>query len=164
VIIWGRTRHAPGGDPLDEIDLKILAVLQESFPLVDRPFRKLAESLGIEEDELIRRVSRLKELGLIRRIGPILDLRRLGMIGVLVAMKVSPEDADQISSVVNEYDEVSHNYLRPNESGYNMWFTVSAPEERVDEIISEIRRRTGREMLVLPTIRIFKIGVKFDII
>lgn len=164
MIIWERIRHAPGGDPLDEIDLRILAALQESFPLVDRPFRVLAESLGIEEEELIRRVSRLKGLGLIRRIGPILDLRRLGMIGVLVAMRVSPEDADRISTVVNEYEEVSHNYLRPNESGYNMWFTLSAPEERVDEIISEIRRRTGREMLVLPTIRIFKIGVKFDII
>ncbi|MDH7597848.1 MAG: AsnC family transcriptional regulator [Methanothrix sp.] len=149
---------------MDEIDLRILAALQESFPLVERPFMELAESLGIEEDELIRRVSRLKELGLIRRIGPILDLRRLGMIGVLVAMKVSPEDADIVSSVVNEYDEVSHNYLRPNDSGYNLWFTISAPAERVDEIISEIRSRTGRKMLVLPTIKIFKIGVKFDII
>ncbi|MCX8206985.1 MAG: AsnC family transcriptional regulator [Methanothrix sp.] len=149
---------------MDEIDLRILAVLQESFPIVERPFLKLAESLGIGEDELIRRVVRLKELGLIRRIGPILDLRRLGMSGVLVAMKVSPEDADVVSSVVNEYDEVSHNYLRPNDSGYNLWFTISAPAERVDEIISEIKRRTGREMLVLPTIKIFKIGVKFDII
>ncbi|MGD9912391.1 Lrp/AsnC family transcriptional regulator, partial [Methanothrix sp.] len=71
---------------MDELDLRILAALQESFPLVDRPFRMLADDLGIEEEELIRRVSRLKGLGLIRRIGPILDLRRLGMIGVLVAM------------------------------------------------------------------------------
>lgn len=149
---------------MDEIDLRILAALQESFPLAERPFLELAESLDMEEDELIRRVSRLKELGLIRRIGPILDLRRLGMSGVLVAMRVSPEEADSVSSVVNEYDEVSHNYLRPNESGYNLWFTISAPSERVDEIISDIKRRTGREMLVLPTIRIFKIGVKFDII
>lgn len=149
---------------MDETDLRILAALQESFPLVERPFLELAKELGIEEDELIKRVSRLKELGLIRRIGPILDLRRLGLSGVLVAMRVSPEDADQVSAAVNEYDEVSHNYLRPNESGYNLWFTISAPEERVGEIISEIKRRTGREMLVLPTIRIFKIGVKFDII
>lgn len=149
---------------MDEIDLRILSALQESFPLVERPFLELAESLGIEENELIKRVSRLKEVGLIRRIGPILDLRRLGMSGVLVAMKVSPGYADSVSSVVNEYDEVSHNYLRPNESGYNLWFTISAPAERVDEIISEIKRRTGCEMLVLPTIKIFKIGVKFDII
>ncbi|HNX10415.1 MAG TPA: Lrp/AsnC family transcriptional regulator, partial [Methanothrix sp.] len=66
--------------------------------------------------------------------------------------------------IVSEYDEVSHNYLRPNESGYNLWFTVSATKERIQEILQDIRARTGRKMLVLPTIRIFKIGVKFDII
>ena len=44
-----------------------------------------------------------------------------------------------------------------------MWFTVSATEERIQEVLEEIRKSTGRKMLVLPTGRIFKIGVKFDI-
>jgi len=66
--------------------------------------------------------------------------------------------------VVNQYQEVSHNYLRPNASGYNLWFTVSASDERIQEILEEIKRLTGRAMLVMPTGRIFKIGVKFDII
>ncbi len=156
-----------GGIPieiLDELDLKILAYLQESFPLVERPFEQIAESLGSNEAEIIERVSRLKELGLIRRIGPILDLRRFGHTGVLVAMKASVDDADRISSIVNEYDEVSHNYLRPNDSGYNLWFTISAPKERIDEILADIKRKTQLDMIVLPTIKIFKIGVKFDII
>lgn len=110
------------------------------------------------------RMAGLQKDGLVRRIGPILDLRKLGRSGMLAALKVSREEADRAAQIINEYPEVSHNYLRPDESGYNLWFTVSASEERIQEILQEIRDRTGRKMLVLPTLRIFKIGVKFDII
>ncbi|OPY45610.1 MAG: hypothetical protein A4E47_00920 [Methanosaeta sp. PtaU1.Bin028] len=148
----------------DEQDLRILAEVQDAFPLVSRPFQELGQRLGMEEEEVLRRVSRLKDMGLIRRIGPILDLQRLGRRGVLVALKVRPEESCAASEVVNSYDEISHNYLRPSETGYNLWFTVSAPQERIVEILEEIRDRTGLPQMVLPTRRIFKIGVKFDIL
>ena len=82
----------------------------------------------------------------------------------MAALEVSREEADRAAEVINEYTEVSHNYLRPDESGYNLWFTVSATEERIQEILQDIKTKTGRKMLVLPTLRIFKIGVKFDIV
>lgn len=148
---------------MDETDLKLLARVQEGFPLVKRPFHTLGESLGISEAEAIVRLDRLKSDGLIRRIGPIMDLRKLGYSGVLVALKVPAEKADEVAEVVNEYEEVSHNYLRPNETGYNLWFTISAKEQRILEALDEIKSKTGMKQLVLPTIRIFKIGVKFDI-
>jgi len=147
----------------DAIDRRILAAVQEGFPITSRPFQVLGENLNLSEEEVIARLERLKEEGLVRRIGPILDMRKLGCGGVLVAMQVSAEEADEAAQVVNEYQEVSHNYLRPNQSGYNMWFTVSAPEERIAEILQEISAKTGKRQLVLPTKRIFKIGVKFDI-
>lgn len=148
---------------MDELDSKLLAAVQEGFPLASRPFLILGEALGISEAETIERLERLANEGLIRRIGPILDLRRLGCSGVLVALMVSAEEAASAAEIVSEYKEVSHNYLRPNESGYNLWFTVSAKEERIQEILAEIKSRTGKRQLVLPTTKIFKIGVKFDI-
>jgi DNA-binding Lrp family transcriptional regulator len=148
---------------MDEIDCQLLAAVQEGFPLASRPFQVLGKDLGISEPETLERLGRLEKEGLIRRIGPILDLRKLGCGGVLVALRVPSEGADEAALVVNEYDEVSHNYLRPNGTGYNLWFTVSAKEERIAEILCEIKSRTGLEQLVLPTTRIFKIGVKFDI-
>ena len=149
---------------MDDTDLKILAAVQEEFPLVSRPFRALGVKLGLGEDEVISRLEKLERDGLVRRLGPILDIRKLGLSGVLVAVKVSEEEAQGVADVVDLYEEVSHNYLRPNDSGYNMWFTISAKEDRIQEILTEIRSRTGRKILVLPTDRIFKIGVKFDIV
>jgi DNA-binding Lrp family transcriptional regulator len=148
----------------DETDLKLLAAVQESFPITSLPFEALGATLGLEEAETLARLERLVRDGLVRRIGPILDLRKLGCSGVLVAVQVAAEDAEEVSQVVNGYREVSHNYLRPNDSGYNLWFTVSASEGRIQEILNEIRAKTGKKQVILPTKKIFKIGVKFDII
>lgn len=149
---------------MEEIDLKLLSAVQDGFPITARPFRDLGLALGLAEEEVIERLASLQKEGLVRRIGPVLDLRKLGRSGILAALEVPTEEADGAAQVINEYTEVSHNYLRPNESGYNLWFTVSATEERIQEILQEIRIKTDRKMLVLPTLRIFKIGVKFDII
>jgi DNA-binding Lrp family transcriptional regulator len=149
---------------MDEIDLELLSAVQDGFPITSRPFRDLGDAMGLDEEEVMQRMASLQKDGLVRRIGPILDLRKLGRSGMLAALKVSREEADRAAQIINEYPEVSHNYLRPDESGYNLWFTVSASEERIQEILQEIREKTGRKMLVLPTLRIFKIGVKFDII
>jgi len=149
---------------MDEIDRELLSAVQDGFPITARPFRDLGRALGLAEEEVIKRLASLQKEGLLRRIGPVLDLRKLGRSGILAALEVPTEESDGAAQVINEYTEVSHNYLRPNESGYNLWFTVSATEERIQEILQEIRIKTGRKMLVLPTLRIFKIGVKFDII
>jgi DNA-binding Lrp family transcriptional regulator len=149
---------------MDEIDLKLLAVVQDGFPVTPRPFRDLGVALGMSESEVMARLAGLQSEGLVRRIGPILDLRKMGRSGILAALEVPIDEADRAAEVVNQYSEVSHNYLRPNESGYNLWFTISAHDERIQEILKEIRSRSGRKLLVLPTGRIFKIGVKFDII
>jgi DNA-binding Lrp family transcriptional regulator len=149
---------------MDEIDLELLSAVQDGFPVSPRPFRDLGTALGLKEEEVILRLAGLQKDGLVRRIGPIIDLRKLGRSGILAALKISQDEADGAAIIINEYPEVSHNYLRPDESGYNLWFTVSASEERIQEILQEIRTKTGLKMLVLPTLRIFKIGVKFDII
>jgi DNA-binding Lrp family transcriptional regulator len=149
---------------MDEVDRRLLSAVQDGFPITPRPFRSLGEDIGISESETLERLDRLQRDGLVRRIGPILDMRKLGCSGVLVALAVMEDEADYIAQAVNQYLEISHNYLRPNESGYNIWFTVSASEKRIEEILDEIGSRTGKKMLVLPTLRIFKIGVRFNII
>jgi len=147
---------------LDDVDKKILNAIQIDFPIVNKPFEELGKTLGLKEDDLIRRIQRLQKEGAIRRIGPIISTKKTGGMGTLVAMKIPPDRVDEIAGIINEYEEVSHNYLRP--ANFNVWFTVSAnSEERLTEILEELKEKTGCELRNLPTKRLFKIGVKFNI-
>ncbi len=147
---------------LDEVDKKILNTIQLDFPLVHRPFHELGKTLGLKEEEVIRRIKRLQSEGAIRRIGPIISTKKTGGVSTLVAMKVPQEKVDEVAGIINQYDEVSHNYMRP--AKYNIWFTLSAENDgRLQEILHEITGKTGYEVINLPTKRLFKIGVKFEI-
>ncbi len=147
---------------MDDIDKAILNMIQIGVPLTRRPFEELGKGLDISGEEVISRVKRLKTAGAIRRIGPIIDIKKLGGSSTLIAMDAPSERVDEVAAIINEYPEVSHNYLRPNK--YNIWFTVSASDkERLDQILGEIGDRTGCEYINLPVVKMFKLGVRFDI-
>ncbi|MFQ6097595.1 MAG: AsnC family transcriptional regulator [Armatimonadota bacterium] len=148
---------------MDETDRQLLDLLQDQFPLVERPYRELGRRLGLSEDEVIRRVAELKRANVVRRIGATFEPRRLGYVSTLVACRVPEDRVDDFARVVSEYPEVTHNYER--EHDYNVWFTVIAPSgERLNEIIENIKRETGvSELHSLPAVRVHKINVTFDL-
>ncbi|WNY27938.1 hypothetical protein MmiEs2_01170 [Methanimicrococcus stummii] len=147
---------------LDDIDRKLINLIQLNFPISAHPFEEIANEIGTTEDIVISKLSRLKNEGIIRRIGPIINTRGIGGTNTLAAVKVPAGQVDAAAAVINRYDEVSHNYLRNEE--YNVWFTVSAPtQDRLNQILSEIQTELNCPLLDLPTIQQFKIQVNFHV-
>lgn len=150
---------------LDEIDKQLLQLTQDEFSIMKRPWKELGNRLKITEEEVLLRLKRLCNKGVIRKIGPILNTQKLGLsASTLIAMKVPEEKIEQVASIINEYESVSHNYQREHE--YNLWFTIrTSDEKKLRRTIEEIKRRTeipDANILDLPTLRVFKIDVRFQ--
>ena len=150
---------------MDILDRKLLNIIQSEFPLVDEPYTEIGDQLGIDEDEVLERLARLRSANVVRQISAIFDTRRLGYKTTLVAMAFPPEDLHDAAMVVNEHPGVSHNYAREG-SFYNLWFTLAvAPDEDLPEAVNAMAARTGAlQHRLMPTIRFFKIGVNFDMV
>lgn len=156
--------HADQQQQLDAIDKKLLNDIQWVFPLVDRPYLEIAKKHEISEEDVMRRISILKEMGIIRQINAIFDTRRLGYKSALIAFAVKPEKLDNVAEMVNKHPGVSHNYERNHE--YNMWFTLAVPPG--SDIKQDLYKMASLEGVikyrVLPTLKLYKIGVRLDMV
>lgn len=149
---------------IDSLDKQLLNEIQWQFPLVDKPFLEISKRYNVSEDEVLERIKILKRIGLIRQINAIFDTRRLGYKSTLVAFSVLQDKLDQVANEVNRHPGVSHNYERNHE--YNMWFTLAVPPfgdmKRDLEHMASLDGVT--KYRVLPTLRLYKIGVKLDVL
>ncbi|AOT69166.1 Lrp/AsnC family transcriptional regulator [Geosporobacter ferrireducens] len=146
---------------MTEIEKLVLNELQKGIPLVERPFMIIGEKLRISEDAVIDIVNVLKRKDYIRRFGGILDVNKLDVKSILIGMKVEPQDIKRVTTLINAYKGVTHNYERKDD--YNLWFTLmEQSQKKLNETIAEIRVKTGvKEMLCLPSIKKYKTSVFF---
>ena len=146
---------------LDNIDRKLIGLLQAEFPLTAEPYADTGLRLGIDGDEVIHRIAQLKESGIIRQISPVLDARRLGYRVTLVAMRVTEAQLDKAAQLIFEHPGVSHCYERDHH--FNLWFTLAIPPDA--DIDTDLERMTSPisvdTVFALPAIKLFKIGAFF---
>jgi DNA-binding Lrp family transcriptional regulator len=146
-------------------DATLLGVLQEGVPFSQRTFADLGHRCGLSEEDVLARIQTLKHDRVIRQISAIFDTRSLGYASSLVAAQVAPEQLDAAVAVINSHPGVSHNYLRNHE--FNLWYTLAvSPASRLglEETVDLLHRRSGAQSTrLLPTLRLFKIGVHFEV-
>jgi len=159
-----RERKHGAATPLDELDKRLLNLMQGSFPIAPRPYQHVASLAGISEAEAMGRTERLLKARIIRQVTPIFDTRALGYSSMLVAAKVDPHYPHRAASVINEHPGVSHNYLRNHD--FNLWFTIATePDSRLglEGTLEVLAREAGAESLrQLPTLRLFKIRMDLE--
>jgi len=148
---------------MDEIDKKILNILQKEFPLEERPFYAIAEKCGISEEEALSRIQKMKDEGIIRRIGAVFDGAKLGRVSTLCAARVPQDKLEKFVNAVNVSKGVTHNYLRDNE--YNVWFTLNvSTAQEMESFLADLKKKTGiTDILDMRAVRTFKINATFEV-
>jgi siroheme decarboxylase len=159
-----RSRKLGAAIPLDEVDKRLLNLMQGSFPIAPRPYQHVAAASGISESDALARVKQLIDERIIRQVTPIFDTRALGYSSMLVAAKVDPENPWRAANVINQHPGVSHNYLRNHE--FNIWFTIATEPDSplgLDRTLEVLAQEAGAESVrQLPTLKLFKIRMDLE--
>jgi DNA-binding Lrp family transcriptional regulator len=159
-----RSRKGGAAAPIDDVDRRVLNLMQGGFPLDPRPYAAVAAAAALTEDEVLLRVRRLIDDRIIRQVTPIYDTRALGYGSMLVAAKVDPEHPWRAAKIINSHPGVSHNYLRNHE--FNMWFTLAVEGDSqlgLQGTLDLLQELTGAESIrQLPTLKLFKIRMDLE--
>ncbi len=149
---------------VDESDKELLNEIQWTFPLVTRPFDAIAKKFNTSPENIKKRLNHLKEIGVLRQLSAIFDTRKLGYTSSLVAMEIEDEQLEYVASQINRHPGVSHNYERDHQ--FNLWFTLAVPPG--SDLKEELKKfnilRGIKKVRMLPTLQLFKIGVKLDMV
>jgi len=147
---------------MDKLDRQIVNQLQGGFPICEYPFLVVANSLNISEQELLFRLEKLLESGILSRFAPLYHAEKLGGGLTLAALAVPEQDFERITTIVNRFPEIAHNYAREHE--LNMWFVIATEKpNRIDEVIKEIETQTGLKVYNVPKEAEYYIGLHLDV-
>ena len=132
---------------IGEIDKKIVRLLQGEFPLVAEPYKALAAEIGITEEELLARISAMREEKKIRKMGAVLRHREVGFTAnCLCVWNVPDARVDEVAKRMAEHPRVSHCYDRNREADwqYNLYTMIHGySREECENIAAELAAAAG---------------------
>ena len=150
-----------GAAALSDLEKRLLDAYQHDFPLTPSPYRDIAREVGSDEQTVIETLNRLKNRGLISRIGAVVTPHKAGW-STLAAMAVPPDRLEAVAALVSDFAEVNHNYER--EHRLNLWFVVTGPDvAHVRSVLRDVAARTGLAVLDLPLVEAFRLDLGFSL-
>lgn len=174
---------AKSNTDLTQLQQDIINNFQKGFPLCSNPYLAVAQKLTVAQ-KLSNNCSDLSEegkitewsvfnalldldnLGVTSRIGPVFDHKKAGA-STLAALAVDEKNLNKVASIVNQFEQVNHNYARGshfNKTDYNLWFVVTASDPvALNYTLTRIELLTGLAVLVLPMEASYHLDLAFTI-
>lgn len=115
----------------DGLEYRLRKVLQEGLPLVERPYRQIADELAVSEQEVIDKIAELKQQGLIKRFGMVLRHHELGYsANCMVVWDIPDERVDGVAEKLSGEECVTLCYQRPRRERwpYNLFCMIHGKE------------------------------------
>lgn len=145
----------------DDIDAKLINHLQDGFPICEQPYLQVANELNLTEEDVLTRLKKLLENGILTRFGALYHAEKMGGALTLAALKVPEKEFEKVTKIVNSFPEVAHNYQRNHE--LNMWFVVATEtQEQLDETLEKIEQQTHLHVFNMPKINEYFVGLKLE--
>jgi len=128
--------------PLDAIDRKIIVATQEGMPLSPRPYHTIAGELGLTPAEVMQRMQRMLDTGMVRRIAIVPNHYALGYkANGMSVWNVPDEHVQSMGEMVGALNFVSHCYHRPRhlpDWPYNLFAMVHGKDRA--EVESKVQQ------------------------
>lgn len=149
---------------IDAIDRAIIVATQGGLPLVPRPYHAIAESLQLEPEQVMKRMLRMQQVGVIRRLGVVPNHYAIGYRANGMSVWDVPDTlVDQLGASVGSFEFVSHCYRRPRclpQWPYNLFAMVHGKSrDEVEAQVAQIAAFLGehvRSHTILYSTRILK--------
>jgi DNA-binding Lrp family transcriptional regulator len=146
---------------LTSLHKQLLNDFQHDFPLTERPYQAIADTLGVTEDDVISALNDLHDSHFISRIGPVIPPNHIG-VSTLAAMAVPEERLQEVADKISAYAEVNHNYER--EHRFNLWFVIIASDAaHLQDVVASIEQETACKVMQLPLLDDFFIDLGFKL-
>jgi len=149
---------------LDDLDRRIIAATQSGLPLVPRPYHAVGKRVGVSAEDVMGRLRRMQEAGIVRRIGAVPNHYALGWAANGMSVwDLADEAVTELGPRVGALDFVSHCYQRPRHPPiwpYNFFAMVHGREraEVADKVavIADLLGPAARAHEILYSTRILK--------
>ena len=163
---------AAAASPIDNIDRALIQATQSGLPLTPRPYQTLANELNIDSADVMQRMQRMLENGIIRRIGAVPNHYALGYKGNGMSVWNVPEEKiNELGLRIGALDYVSHCYQRPRhlpDWPYNLFAMVhghdrAEVEQKVDEIARLLAKDDHGHQILYSSRILKKTGLRLGV-
>lgn len=146
---------------IDEKDMALLKAASDGLPVCAEPYKAVGKKIDMGEAEVMERLHRMLDAGVVRRLGASLAHRKAGFTAnAMIAWLVPEERLDEAAETLARHREVTHCYSRKTAPGwpYNLYTMVHGRyREECNRLIEEISEEVNiNDYVVLYSTRELK--------